>query len=91
MPKNNELSNLDPGDLQISNNDWFVEVLQDLEAYILACENSLDNDDEELPFGTHSNEDFCGCTRCYSREQLYFLAPRIIAAYKQGFISISAV
>lgn len=91
MPNNYDLNNADPGGLQISNNEWFLKVLEDLEVYILACETSLDNDDEDLPFGTLSNEDFCGCTPCYSREQLYFLAPRIIAAYKQGFISISDV
>ncbi len=85
------MDNMENGELRISNNDWFFKVVEDLEAYTKQCENSFDDEDEDLPFGTLSGEEFCGCERCYSREQLFFLAPRIIEAYKKGFISIGDV
>jgi hypothetical protein len=40
-------------------------------------------------FETLSGQPFCGCDTCYTREQLYFLVPRIIKAYKEGKITLT--
>jgi len=45
--------------------------------------------DEESEFETLSTLPFCGCQTCYTREQLFFLVPRIIKAYKEGIIVLT--
>ena len=58
------------------------------EEYMWNCESMIDGD-EDNDFVTLSGEPFCGCTTCYSREQLFFLVPQIIKAYKAGKITLT--
>lgn len=65
---------------------WTQQLEQDYEDYIDACSESLDEDDPD--FQTLSGEPFCGCSTCYTREQLVFLIPRISEGLNEGKISI---
>jgi hypothetical protein len=71
---------------EIINTDWSRELERDFQEYIFACEESID---EEEHFVTLSEEYFCGCSVCYTREQLFFLTPRIIEGYEKGFIKLT--
>jgi hypothetical protein len=73
-------------DFEIVNTDWAKELQQDYSEYINACFESIDEDDH---FATISDEYFCGCETCVVREQLCFLVPKIIDAYKKGFVKLT--
>lgn len=78
----------------IEDQDWSKQLEDDYEEYIWSCESHIDYDpdDERLdiePEPTLSGEPFCGCNTCYTREQLFFLVPRIIKAYKEGKITLN--
>lgn len=73
--------------------EWAQQLERDYEEYLASCEELMDYDpdDERLTTpedDTLSGQPFCGCTTCYTREQLFFLIPRILEAYKQGKLSI---
>ena len=72
-------------DFEIVNTDWSRELERDFQEYIFACEESIDEDEH---FATLSGEYFCGCSVCYTREQLFFLTPRIIEGYEEGFVKL---
>jgi hypothetical protein len=77
----------------VNDPEWSMQLESEYEEYIWDCEEHIDYDpdDERLdtqPNPTLSGEPFCGCQTCYTREQLFFLVPRIIKAYKEGKISI---
>jgi hypothetical protein len=72
-------------DFEIVNTEWSRELERDFQEYIFACEESIDEDDH---FATLSGEYFCGCSVCYTREQLFFLTPRIIEGYEEGFVKL---
>jgi hypothetical protein len=65
---------------------WTQQLEQDYEDYIDACSESVDEEDSN--FQTLSGEPFCGCSTCYTREQLVFLIPRISEGLNEGKISI---
>jgi hypothetical protein len=52
---------------------------------MFACFVSVEEDEH---FVTESDEVFCGCDVCEIREQLVYLTPRIIEAYKKGYITL---
>lgn len=72
-------------EFNIEDTDWARTLETQYEEYIWKCEETID---EETDFVTLSGEPFCGCTTCYSREQLFFLVPKIIKAYKEGKITL---
>lgn len=77
----------------VNDPEWSQQLELAYEEYIWKCEEHLDYDPEDETLGeepepTLSGEPFCGCSTCYTREQLFFLVPRIIKAYKEGKISI---
>lgn len=69
---------------------WSQDLEDQYTAYMANCESTIDSDmyDETNDFETLSGQPFCGCDVCYIREQLFFLVPRIIEAYKTGKIVI---
>lgn len=75
----------------IEDTEWAAKLTSDFEDYIWDCEGSVDFDPEnEGPeFETLSGEPFCGCSICFTREQLFFLVPKIIKAYKNGQITLN--
>lgn len=70
---------------EILNQGWAEDLEQDYSEYIFACFESLEVDDH---FVTESDEIFCGCHTCETREQLVYLTPRIIKAYLNGYIKL---
>jgi hypothetical protein len=70
--------------------NWAQSLQEEYEEYLWKCESLIDGDygDNmgEEDFTTLSGEPFDGCQNCYTREQLFFLVPKIIAAYKEGKI-----
>ena len=69
--------------------EWAQQLETEFEQYIWNCESLLEEDENESSFETLSGEPFCGCTTCYTREQLFFLTPRIIKAFKEGKVSLN--
>jgi hypothetical protein len=70
---------------EILNTEWAENLQQDYTEYMLACFESVEEDDH---FATESDEVFCGCNVCEVREQLIYLTPRIIEAYEKGYIKL---
>lgn len=70
--------------------EWARQLESDFQDYVWSCETSLDyEEDEDVEFETLSGEIFCGCQTCFTREQLFFLVPKIIKAYKNGQITLN--
>jgi hypothetical protein len=67
---------------------WTQQLEKDYEDYIDACTETLYDEDDSVEFKTISGEPFCGCSTCYTREQLVFLIPRISEGLNEGKISI---
>lgn len=72
----------------LNGEDWSKDLEQEYETYIWNCESAVDGEEPE-DFETLSGQPFCGCGTCYTREQLFFLVPRIIKAYKEGKIVLT--
>lgn len=75
----------------IEDQEWAKTLESDFQDYVWACEESLDYEETEEgeAFETLSGEVFCGCQTCFTREQLFFLVPKIIRAYKDGQITLN--
>jgi hypothetical protein len=71
--------------------EWAQKLEADYQEYMNKCtelvyeEGPEESNEEFVPL---SKEIFCGCETCSSREQLFFLVPKIIKAYKEGKISL---
>ena len=72
----------------LNDDHWSKELELAFENYIWNCESSIDGEEPDN-FETLSGQPFCGCGTCYTREQLFFLVPRIITAYKEGKITLA--
>jgi hypothetical protein len=72
----------------LNGEDWSKDLEHEYETYIWNCESAVDGEEPE-DFETLSGQPFCGCGTCYTREQLFFLVPRIIKAYKEGKIVLT--
>jgi hypothetical protein len=79
-------SNTPKPEFFIEDTKWASTLESSYEEYIWKCEELIDNDTDFVPL---SGEPFCGCNTCYSREQLFFLVPKIIKAYKEGKITLN--
>lgn len=66
---------------------WAEQLSKDYDDYMWSCESSVDGEEPD-DFTTLSGQPFCGCSTCYTREQLLFLVPRVIDAYKKGLVSV---
>lgn len=76
----------------ITDSNWSEKLEQDFVDYMWGLQGHLE-DEDNLPEGyelpeTLSGEPYCGCSTCETREQLFFLVPRILAAYKAKQIVI---
>jgi hypothetical protein len=81
---------LDINSFNITDFHWSQELENEFTTYMANCESLIDRefDDESEEFETLSGQPFCGCETCYVREELFFLVPRIIDAYKKGQIVV---
>lgn len=74
--------------------EWARQLETEYEEYMWDCEASAELDGEselyaDNSFETLSGESYCSCSNCCTREQLFFLIPRIIKAYKNGQITLN--
>ena len=79
-------------EFEIYDEDWAEKLQADYEDYMWNCESLLDLDDdaeEANTIETLSGEPYCGCSTCHTREQLFFLVPRIIKAYTSGQVNLT--
>ena len=74
---------------------WSQDLENEFTTYMANCESTIDAEfyegtefEIENDFETLSGQPFCGCETCYVREELWFLVPRIIDAYKKGQIVV---
>lgn len=80
--------------LIITDRQWAKDLEDAYESYMWSLELHVapDEDLKEqgiVPPSTLSGELFCGCSTCYTREQLFFLVPRIIKGFQeQKFVFI---
>jgi hypothetical protein len=73
----------------IHDTEWSKQLEAAYEEYLMTCEEQIDwVEGEPEPVPTLSGEAFCGCSTCYTREQLFFLIPHIIEGYLHGKIGI---
>jgi len=86
---------LDINNFSIIDFHWSQELENEYTEYMSKCEAQIDRDfyeetdlEVEDEFETLSGQPFCGCETCYVREELFFLVPRIIEAYKKGQIVV---
>lgn len=71
----------------INDDVWSKKLETEYEEYMWNCESMIDGEEPD-DFTTLSGEPFCGCTTCYTREQLFFLVPRIIIASQNGQVAV---
>jgi hypothetical protein len=72
----------------IENVEWSKALEEEYQEYMWQCESTIDGEEED-GFTPLSGEPFCGCDTCYTREQLFFLVPKIIRAYKEGDVTLT--
>lgn len=77
-----------PKEFYLTDSEWSDKLQGDYEDYMWNCESAVDGEEPD-DFNTLSGELFCGCGTCYTREQLFFLVPKIIKAYKEGKIVLT--
>lgn len=71
----------------INDEKWAEELQEGVEDYLMRCQDSVDEDEE---FETMSGEPYCGCSVCYFREMLFFVAPEIMRGQTEGRIQLDA-
>ena len=71
----------------LENEGWAKDLETKFEEYMWNCESMIDGEEPD-DFETLSGEPFCGCSTCVIREQLFFLTPKIIKAYKDGILTL---
>jgi hypothetical protein len=71
----------------INDDVWSKKLETEYEEYMWNCESMIDGEEPDN-FTTLSGEPFCGCSTCYTREQLFFLVPRIIIASQNGQVAV---
>jgi len=71
---------------EITDHGWALDLENGWEEYIFSCLDSVDTDaDVETETGIY----YCGCSNCYNREVIAYLAPRIIQGYIDGKIKLN--
>jgi hypothetical protein len=73
--------------LVINDDAWAKKLETEYEEYMWNCESMVDGEEPDN-FATLSGEPFDGCSTCYTREQLFFLVPRIIEAAQNGQVAL---
>lgn len=72
----------------INDMDWAEQLEHDVEAYTdMLFEAVFEGTEEEIT-ETLSGEPFCGCSRCFWRETLFFIVPKLLKGYEEGKIQL---
>lgn len=74
---------------EIIDQDWAEELERGVEAYTdMLFEAIYSMGDEEEITETVSGEPFCGCNRCFWRETLFYIVPKLLRGYEEGKIQL---
>ena len=72
----------------INDQEWAEELESGLEAYTDMLFEAIYEGTEEEITETLSGEPFCGCNRCFWRETLFFVVPKLLKGYEEGKIEL---
>ena len=73
----------------INDEKWAEDLQERLDLYMDQLAESVNDEDPENSFETLSGEYFCGCSNCYSRESLTFIANEILLGAQSGKIELA--
>ena len=67
---------------------WAEELERGVENYTdMLFEAFYEGTDEEI-LETLSGEPFCGCNRCFWRETLFYVTPKLLKGFEEGKIEL---
>ena len=73
----------------INDQEWAEELERGVEAYTdMLFEAIYPMGDGEEITETISGEPFCGCNRCFWRETLFYIVPKLLRGYEEGKIQL---
>ena len=77
-----------PNEFSINDQGWAEDLERGLEAYTDMLFEAVYEGMEAEITETLSGEPFCGCTRCFWRETLFYLTPKLLRGYEEGKIQL---
>jgi hypothetical protein len=73
---------------EVIDQQWAEELERGVEAYTdMLFEAIYEGTDDEIS-ETVSGEPFCGCNRCFWRETLFYIVPKLLRGYEEGKIQL---
>lgn len=73
----------------INDSGWAEELERGVEDYTdMLFEAIYPEGTEDEITETLSGEPFCGCNRCFWRETLFYIVPKLLRGYKEGKIEL---
>jgi len=68
--------------------DWAHDLEKGVEDYTDMLFEAVYEGSEDVIPETLSGELFCGCSACFWREALFYIAPRLLEGYEEGKIEL---
>lgn len=76
-------------EFSINDQAWAEELERGVEAYTdMLFEAVYPGGSEDEVDETLSGEPFCGCNRCFWRETLFYIVPKLLRGYEEGKIQL---
>lgn len=76
-------------EFSINDQLWAEELERGVEAYTdMLFEAVYEGTEDEEITETLSGEPFCGCSRCFWRETLFYIVPKLLKGYEEGKIEL---
>ena len=73
----------------VNDQEWAEELERGVENYTdMLFEAIYPMGDDEEVVETVSGEPFCGCNRCFWRETLFYIVPKLLRGYEEGKIQL---
>jgi hypothetical protein len=73
---------------EIVDQQWAEDLERGVEAYTDMLFEAIYEGTEEEISETVSGEPFCGCNRCFWRETLFYIVPKLLKGYEEGKIEL---
>ena len=73
---------------EVVDQEWAEELERGVEDYTDMLYEAIYEGTEEEIGETLSGEPFCGCNRCFWRETLFFIVPKLLKGYEEGKIEL---
>lgn len=75
-------------EFSINDQSWAEELERGVEAYTDMLFEAVYEGTEDEITETLSGEPFCGCSRCFWRETLFYVVPKLLKGYEEGKIEL---